>query len=233
MAAALAGHLRCYECQVRFARWLQHIFWWRRERSVLTGQLNLACDVLSRFYWRFVMRAPLALALMLALMLGGGVLAGSKTCINGKCFTCEGSQSCTNETCTCNGVPMRPDNEPQSAPANDTLIMTFINKSSSPAIYYAFYAKDRSMSWPGVGADVKAGISQPGVSKTYWVDHSGDQQVAYSLQCVRGQIICWAAWHDGNLRDGAGGWGAGAFYSVDCKDCCYQCGSKPETQLLN
>lgn len=177
------------------------------------------------------MRTLLALAFVATL--AGSALAANRNCINGRCFTCEGSLSCSNGACTCNGAPIQADNDAKSAPADDTLVMTFINKSSSPTIYYAFYAEDRSMSWPGVGEDAKDGVGQPGVSKSYWVDRSGDRRIAYTIRCARGQTICWAAWHDGNLRDGRGGWGAGAYFSVACKGCCYKCGNKPETQRLD
>lgn len=32
--------------------------------------------------------------------------AASNVCVNGQCYSCEGSMSCTNGSCTCNGAPI-------------------------------------------------------------------------------------------------------------------------------
>src|SRR5262249_2922032 len=39
-------------------------------------------------------------------------VAQNTTCINGVCYTCNGNLQCTNNVCTCNGVPLEGGGSP-------------------------------------------------------------------------------------------------------------------------
>lgn len=61
---------------------------------------------------------PITLCLVLFMTIGGAE-AGT-LCHNGRCFSCEGSATCTNAGCTCNGAPIRPDKLfPQNGPCGE------------------------------------------------------------------------------------------------------------------
>jgi hypothetical protein len=60
--------------------------------------------------WPIIILATGAVSLC---SLGGW--AANNACINGKCYTCEGSLSCTGQSCTCNGVPIAGTPEVPSA----------------------------------------------------------------------------------------------------------------------
>jgi hypothetical protein len=180
-----------------------------------------------------------AWVILTAIVFASGALAANKSCINGQCFTCDGSMSCTDATCTCNGKPAQrvpATGESGAAPANAKLDITFVNNSKSTTIYHAFYAADGSMTWPGANQrDGEAGVSQPGMASASWTAHyAKGQEQTYHLQCTQGQSICWAAWNDDNERQGKGGWGAGVLNSVTCEHCCYKCGAgTPRKQILD
>ena len=177
--------------------------------------------------------------ILTAIVLGGGALAANTSCVNGQCFTCDGSMACTNSTCTCNGAPAQrvpAPGESSAAPANAKLDITFVNNSNTTTIYHAFYAADSSMTWPGANQkDGEAGIGQLGMASASWTsNYSKGQERTFHLRCTQGQSICWAAWDDGNKRQGKGGWGAGVLNSVTCEHCCYKCGAgTPRKQILD
>lgn len=61
---------------------------------------------------------PITLCLVLFLTVGG-VEAGT-VCHDGHCFSCEGSATCTNAGCTCNGVPVGSEKlYPQHGPCGE------------------------------------------------------------------------------------------------------------------
>jgi hypothetical protein len=178
--------------------------------------------------------------ILIAIVLAGGAMAANTSCVNGQCFTCDGSMACSGGTCTCNGAPAQrvpaPGEKSSAAPANAALDITFVNNSSSTIVYHAFYAADRSMTWPGANQkDGQAGIGQPGMTGASWTsNYSKGQERVFHLQCTQGQSICWAAWNDDIQRKGSGGWGAGIRNSVSCEHCCYRCGAgTPRKQILD
>jgi hypothetical protein len=82
-------------------------------------------------------------------------------------------------------------------------------------VQIAFYSRERNHEWPGNGQA--------------W-DLNDYNQHTYTLNCRRGEKICFGAWVTGNANRY---WGVGFGGKQGCSTCCYQCGEVPQPQVLN
>jgi hypothetical protein len=81
-------------------------------------------------------------------------------------------------------------------------------------VQIAFYARERNHEWPGNGQA--------------W-DLNDYNNHNYTLNCRRGEKICFGAWVTGNASKF---WGVGFGGKQGCASCCFVCGQQPQPQVL-
>ena len=81
-------------------------------------------------------------------------------------------------------------------------------------VQIAFYARERNHEWPGSGQA--------------W-DLNDYNDHTYTLNCRRGEKVCFGAWVTGNAGKF---WGAGFGGKQGCSTCCFVCGEQPRPQVL-
>ena len=81
-------------------------------------------------------------------------------------------------------------------------------------VQIAFYARERNHEWPGNGQA--------------W-DLNDYNNHTYTLNCRRGEKICFGAWVTGNSSKF---WGVGFGGKQGCASCCFVCGQQPQPQVL-
>jgi hypothetical protein len=83
-------------------------------------------------------------------------------------------------------------------------------------VQVAFYSQGRGHVWPGAG-------------RAYALNDYATH--TYTLECVRGERICFGGWVTGR---GNTYWGVGPNDKYTCTSCCAVCGGGPtRTQVLN
>ena len=93
--------------------------------------------------------------------------------------------------------------------------LKFTIRSRAPyTLHLEFYSQDRTHFWPG----------KP---KVYVLKKFKSQR--YTLNCRRGEKICYGAWkHNDDKFD----WGVGRGGTDYCSDCCFTCGSKKRKRVI-
>jgi hypothetical protein len=81
-------------------------------------------------------------------------------------------------------------------------------------VQIAFYSRERNHEWPGNGQA--------------W-DLNDYNNHTYTLNCRRGEKICFGAWVTGNASKF---WGVGFGGKQGCSSCCFFCGQQPQPQVL-
>ena len=81
-------------------------------------------------------------------------------------------------------------------------------------VQIAFYSRARNHEWPGSGQA--------------W-DLNDYNNHSYTLNCQRGEKVCFGAWVTGNASKF---WGAGFGGKQGCSTCCFVCGEQPRPQVL-
>jgi len=81
-------------------------------------------------------------------------------------------------------------------------------------VQIAFYARERNHEWPGNGQA--------------W-DLNDYNNHTYTLNCRRGEKVCFGAWVTGNASKF---WGVGFGGKQGCPSCCFVCGQQPQPQVL-
>ena len=93
--------------------------------------------------------------------------------------------------------------------------LKFMIRSRAPyTLHLEFYSQDRTHFWPG----------KP---KIYVLKKSRSQR--YTLNCRRGEKICYGAWKHNDQRYY---WGVGRGNTKGCVDCCFTCGSKKRKRVI-
>ena len=81
-------------------------------------------------------------------------------------------------------------------------------------VQIAFYSRERNHEWPGNGQA--------------W-DLNDYNNHTYTLNCRRGEKVCFGAWVTGNASKF---WGVGFGGKQGCSTCCFLCGQQPQPQVL-
>ncbi len=81
-------------------------------------------------------------------------------------------------------------------------------------VQIAFYSRERNHEWPGSGQA--------------W-DLNDYNNHTYTLNCRRGEKVCFGAWVTGNSSKF---WGVGFGGKQGCPSCCFVCGQQPQPQIL-
>jgi hypothetical protein len=81
-------------------------------------------------------------------------------------------------------------------------------------VQIAFYSRARNHEWPGNGQA--------------W-DLNDYNDHTYTLNCRRGERVCFGAWVTGNASKY---WGVGFGGKQGCSTCCFICGEQPRPQVL-
>ena len=81
-------------------------------------------------------------------------------------------------------------------------------------VQIAFYSRERNHEWPGSGQA--------------W-DLNDYNNHTYTLNCRRGEKVCFGAWVTGNSSKF---WGVGFGGKQGCASCCFFCGQQPQPQVL-
>lgn len=81
-------------------------------------------------------------------------------------------------------------------------------------VQIAFYSRERNHEWPGNGQA--------------W-DLNDYNNHSYTLNCRRGEKVCFGAWVTGNSSKF---WGVGFGGKQGCGSCCFVCGQQPQPQVL-
>jgi hypothetical protein len=81
-------------------------------------------------------------------------------------------------------------------------------------VQIAFYSRERNHEWPGNGQA--------------W-DLNDYNNHTYTLNCRRGEKVCFGAWVTGNASKY---WGVGFGGKQGCSSCCFFCGQQPQAQVL-
>lgn len=81
-------------------------------------------------------------------------------------------------------------------------------------VQIAFYSRERSHEWPG--------------NSQAW-DLNDYNNHTYTLNCRRGEKVCFGAWVTGNAKKF---WGVGFGGKQGCASCCFHCGQQPQPQVL-
>ena len=102
-----------------------------------------------------------------------------------------------------------------SAQPGSATTMTWTVKSMYKyRVQIAFYSRERNHEWPGNGQA--------------W-DLNDYNDHTYTLNCRRGEKICFGAWVTGNASKY---WGVGFGGRQGCSTCCFICGQQPRPQVL-
>ena len=103
-----------------------------------------------------------------------------------------------------------------SLPASAESLTWNVRSDYPRAVHLVFYSIDRSAAWPGDGNVVVL---------DNWEDRS------FTIECNRGEQICFGAWVRGRENRY---WGVGRLAKFGCEICCYTCdGGETRLEVLD
>ncbi|MBX9589575.1 MAG: hypothetical protein K2X43_09735 [Hyphomonadaceae bacterium] len=102
----------------------------------------------------------------------------------------------------------------QAQPGSATTMTWTVKSMYQYKVQIAFYSRERNHEWPGSGQA--------------W-DLNDYNNHTYTLNCQRGEKICFGAWVTGNASKY---WGVGFGGKQGCSSCCFHCGQQPQAQVL-
>lgn len=103
-----------------------------------------------------------------------------------------------------------------SLPSAAETLTWYVQSEHPNVVSLEFYSSDRDVAWPGGG-------------EVYLLDDWDVQ--TYTLECNRGEQICFGAWVRGSDNEY---WGVGLDGEQGCDSCCYVCdGGETEIEVLS